>query len=124
MSSALPGSGRAGETPAARPELFARALSLRDELQAADPDWAAGLSEIEILGEEDFRLWSADLAFPLLVRAGSVRAKLQFLDALLPQVERRYEKIDAVDLRFARRIILKPAAAGRTPSVPSAAGLS
>lgn len=93
---------------APRPEQLTRALELANEIHTVGPFWADGLSEIEILGEEDFRLWSADLAFPLLVRAGNVRSKLRYLEMLLPQVERRYDKIAAVDLRFERRIVLKP----------------
>ena len=89
-----------------------RALEIVREIEDVAPSWAAGLSEVEILGPEDFRLWSAALPFPLLVRSGTLAAKMSYLEALLPQVARRYTRVEAVDLRFARRIIVQPSAAG------------
>lgn len=89
------------------------ALRLRDEIAAAAPGWADGLSEIEVLGEKDFRVWSADLPFPVLVRAGTVARKNGYLETLLPEILRRYEGAAAVDLRFKRRIILQPIVRGR-----------
>ncbi len=93
----------------------ARALSVAGELGRVQPDWAAKLSRIEVLGEEDFRLHTAELPFPLLVRRGEVAAKVQPLEGLLPEMLGRYPKIDAVDLRFSRRIVVQPAAVPREP---------
>jgi len=87
-----------------------RALEIASEIEKASPSWAEGLSEIEILGPDDFRVWSAALPFPLLVRSGTLAAKTSYLEALLPQVARRYSRVEAVDLRFARRIIVQPSA--------------
>lgn len=84
------------------------AMSLLSELDQAQPAWSAGLSEIEILGGDDFRLFTAELPFPLLVRAGTLEDKTRRLQALLPQIEDRYSEVKAVDLRFARRIIVQP----------------
>ena len=70
--------------------------------------WATELAEIEVLGERDFRLWSAGLGFPLLVRSGTLARKNAYFEALLPEIDRRYPRIEAVDLRFARRIIVQP----------------
>jgi hypothetical protein len=89
------------------------ALALRQEIDAVAPGWAAALSEIEVLGEQDFRVWSADLPFPLLVRSGTLAGKNGYLEALLPEILRRYGHVAAVDLRFTRRIILQPSARGR-----------
>lgn len=86
-----------------------RALEIAGEIEEASPSWAQGLSEIEILGPDDFRVWSAALPFPLLVRSGTLATKTSYLEALLPQVARRYGRVEAVDLRFARRIIVQPA---------------
>ncbi len=94
-----------------------RALEIVREIEDASPSWAAGLSEIEILGPDDFRLWSAGLPFPLLVRSGTLAAKTSYLEALLPQVARRYARVEAVDLRFARRIIVQPSARRSGPGV-------
>ncbi len=90
-----------------------RALDLVQEIEELAPHWSRNLSEIEILGEEDFRVWTAALPFPLLVRAGTLAHKTGYLDQLLPQILRRYEGLDGVDLRFARRIILQPSVPGR-----------
>ncbi len=90
---------------------YFRALAVAAELRRAQPQWAAGLSEVEILTEEDFRLYTSELPFALLVRAGSVAEGSRRLEALLPEILRRYPRIEAADLRFARRIVLQPAAA-------------
>jgi cell division protein FtsQ len=79
------------------------------ELEAAAPDWGRSLSEIEVLGEGDFRLHLGALDFPLVVRAGTLGARLDALARLLPELERRYGALAFVDLRFDRRIVLQPA---------------
>jgi hypothetical protein len=87
----------------------ARALAVAGELAAAEPDWAAALDEVEVLGEDDFRLRTRVLPFPLLVRSGSVVPKVRLLESLLPELGRRYVALAAVDLRFSRRIVIEPA---------------
>jgi len=88
----------------------ARALDVARELAAARPEWAEKLSEIEVLGDEDFRLYTAALPFPLLVKAGTVAERGRSLAELLPEIVRRYPQVQAVDLRFERRIVIQPAA--------------
>lgn len=88
------------------------ALELHREIEAFAPPWLAGLSEIEILGEKDFRLFSSDLPFALLVRAGGLAAKARRLEELLPGIVARHGPIREVDLRFDRRIIVQPDADG------------
>lgn len=85
------------------------ALAVAAELGRVQPTWAGKLSRIEVLGEEDFRLHTEALPFPLLVTSGQVRPKIQRLVELLPELSRRYPKIEAVDLRFSRRIVVQPA---------------
>lgn len=85
------------------------ALRAAADLGRAQPTWAAKLSRIEVLGEEDFRLHTDALPFPLLVRSGQVKPKIERLVELLPELSRRYVRIEAVDLRFARRIVVQPA---------------
>ncbi|HLF55962.1 MAG TPA: FtsQ-type POTRA domain-containing protein [Thermoanaerobaculia bacterium] len=84
------------------------ALAVADELGRAAPEWALTLSEVEALSEEDFRLYLGALPFPLLVRGGTLGARLPALRALLPELERRYAGLYAVDLRFERRIVFQP----------------
>ncbi len=89
------------------------ALDLMKEIESLRPRWAAGLSEIEILGAKDFRIYMAELPFPLVVRSGSLESKARQLEALLPRIVERYDTLAAIDLRFSRRIILQPSAPGR-----------
>jgi hypothetical protein len=78
------------------------------------PDWSAKLSRIEVLGDEDFRLHTAALPFPVLVTRGQVGPKARRLLEILPELTQRYSRIAAVDLRFSRRIVVQPA-----PPLPS-----
>jgi cell division protein FtsQ len=91
------------------------AVDLLRELEKNQPSWYASLSEIEILSEQDFRLFTSEVPFPLLVRAGTLNDKAHRLEALLPQIVERYQAIAAVDLRFARRIIVQPIGPERAP---------
>lgn len=88
---------------------LAAALRAAAELGRSQPDWAAKLSRIEVLGEEDFRMHTDALPFPLLVTSGQLGPKLQHLVQLLPELARRYPRIESVDLRFLRRIVVQPA---------------
>lgn len=101
----------------------ARALEVERELAVARPEWAEKLSEIEVLGDEDFRLYTAALPFPVLVKAGTLAERGRSLAEFLPEIERRYPQVLAVDLRFERRIVIQPAApppakAGRQGEAP------
>ena len=87
----------------------AGAFDVARELSTIAPDWAATLSEVEVLGEGDFRLYLGALSFPLLVRAGTLRERVKELERLLPRLNQRYSKLSFIDLRFDRRIIFQPA---------------
>ena len=89
----------------------ASALDVAAELGRVRPDWAGALTLVEVLGEEDFRLHTGALRFPLLVTRGQVGPKVRRLEELLPELDRRYPAIAAVDLRFSRRIVVQPATA-------------
>lgn len=89
------------------PELRA-AVALLQEIQDTGAPWAAGLDQVEILSTRDFRVHTKDLPFPLLVRAGTVESRSRRLEQLLPWIA-KLGRLQAVDLRFARRIIVEPA---------------
>jgi cell division septal protein FtsQ len=91
------------------PQAVGKALGVAAELRVAEPDWAATLSSVDVLGEDDYRLVTRTLPFPLLVRRGQVAANVQRLLALLPELGRRYTGLAAVDLRSAERIVIEPA---------------
>jgi hypothetical protein len=97
------------------PEGVAGALRVARELAAVAPDWRQGLSEIVVLGGEDFRLETAELPFSVLVRPGSLERKLEPLRTLLPEIEAHYGGLAAVDLRFFRWIVVQPRAAPADP---------
>lgn len=100
----------------------ARALAVAGELGRVNPTWAAGLTRVEVLSEEDFRLETRALPFPLLVRRGQVVEKVRRLEALLPELGRRYARLDGVDLRFSRRIVVQPAAPSSGVEPPASSG--
>ncbi len=91
------------------------ALAVAADLGRAQPTWAGKLSRIEVLGEEDFRLHTDALPFPLLVRSGQVKPKIERLVELLPELSRRYVRIEAVDLRESRTIVVQPALWSQPP---------
>ena len=84
------------------------AIALYREIEGVQPSWLPGLSEIRVLGDEDFEVFSTDLPFSLLVRAGTVEYKARRFEELQSQIVERYGAPRAVDLRFARRIIVQP----------------
>jgi cell division septal protein FtsQ len=87
------------------------ALGVARELERSAPAWAAALSEVEVLGGDEFRLTTAAVPFPLVVRAGTLELGARRLQALLPEISRRYPRLEGVDLRSERRIVIEPAAA-------------
>lgn len=97
------------------------AVRLADEIEEIHRSWSTGLSEIEILGEQDFRIYT-EMPFPLLVRAGILEDKARRLEEMLPHIAERFGTVAAIDLRFARRIIVQPSVGtgiGRRRSEPA-----
>lgn len=87
----------------------ARALALADEIKRVDAQWYRGLSEVEVLNDEDCRVVTAALPFPVLLRRHNVESGAQRMRSLLPEIRRRYAAVQEVDLRSARRVVLQPA---------------
>lgn len=102
-------------TPSA--ELVA-AMAIAGRLERAAPAWGAALSEVEVLGEDEFRITTAAVPFPMVVRAGTLEESARRLQELLPEISRRYPRVEGVDLRSERRIVIEPAA------VPKQSGTS
>lgn len=97
----------------------AEAFALSRELAAAGQEGLyQSLSEIELLGGGDFRVHAGLYAFPLVVRAGTLRERLAAMRDLLPELERRYGGVAFIDLRTDRRIIFQPAPRERTGEWP------
>ncbi len=90
------------------PEDIRRALAIAAEPSRLRLPWAATLQEVEALGKEDFRLTFEALPYPVLVRSGSLVEKEKHLERVLLEIAARYRHVLALDLRFARRIVLQP----------------
>jgi cell division septal protein FtsQ len=107
----------------AEPAELVAALDVARALERSAPGWAAALSEVEVLGEDEFRLTTAAVPFPLVVRASTLELGARRLQSLLPDISRRYPRVEAVDLRSERRIVIEPAvgpAESGTPTRPPA----
>ncbi len=105
------------------PQAVGRALAVADELRKVSPEWASTLSRVDALGDDDYRLNTRTLPFPLLVRRGQVAAGVARLQALLPELGRRYTSLRAVDLRSTERIVIEPAVDPGTAKPARAAAL-
>lgn len=101
-----------------REHTLARALEAARDLSRVDPGWGSSLIEVELLGEEDFRLRSRELPFPLVVEAGTVERRVRALAARVPELLARVPEPGEVDLRFEHRMIVRPAAAGEPGAGP------
>lgn len=107
------------EAPAAAPDAarsggereqgLRRALDAAQALSRVDPSWGAGLTEVEVLGEEDLLLRTRELPFPLLVEAGTVEARARRFQQAMPEMLARVPRPEWVDLRFSNRMVLRPA---------------
>lgn len=91
-----------------------RALVVATTFDRHAPGGAVGLSEVELLGLDDFRIHSAALPFPVLVSGKEVKTQLEKLEKLLPEINRRFPSVAAVDLRFSRQIVVQPAVEPRS----------
>jgi cell division septal protein FtsQ len=97
-----------------------RALELLRELERCCAAWKRELIALSMLGDGEFRLETAALPFPILVRADDLETKAASLKRLLPQIDRRYERLDRIDLRFPQRLILAPTSAERLAELAAA----
>ncbi|HKI87014.1 MAG TPA: FtsQ-type POTRA domain-containing protein [Thermoanaerobaculia bacterium] len=88
----------------------AAAIKVAHTFEAAVPDWGLQLSQVMALGDDDFRLYTAALPFPLLVASVGLESALRRLHKDLPTILRHFPQPGVVDLRFAQRIVLQPAA--------------
>jgi hypothetical protein len=90
-----------------------RALELVALLDSdARPLWAGRLLGIEIVGEDDYRLAVEGLPFALVVRTETAQERMVLFDQLRRPLGTELEAIEAVDLRFSGRIVLRPTAVG------------
>ena len=86
------------------------ALALVSRWRQHRPQWADGLSEIVRLGADDYRVFTAELPFPVRMSADGAERGLDRLVALLPAISARFPEIAEIDLRFSYQMVAKPAA--------------
>ncbi len=87
-----------------------KALEFLAALERAAPKYKRELVALSLVGSGDVQLETAAVPFPVLLPTRGFERRLAQLDRLLPEIERRYERLEAADLRFSRRILLRPAA--------------
>ena len=93
---------------------IASALEVASRLEQLQPLWALQLSEIEILNERDYRLFTGALSFPILVSLETMDSGILAMREYLPEIARRYRVVTGIDVRFSNQIVIQPAAIGRT----------
>jgi hypothetical protein len=98
--------------PGAEREEVPAGLELAAEVARGAPVWAAGLWRLDALGGPDFRLYTAALPFPVVVRAGTLAARAPWVERALPALAGRVGEIAGLDARFAGRLVVRPATAG------------
>lgn len=114
----VPGEGPADLTllssPVDDPATLSYAIELMDRLRAVAPSWSAGLSELELLNRGDVRLYTEVLPFPVLLSDVGFETGVSNLRRYLPEVVREFPSVDSVDLRFAKQMVIRPAALPRS----------
>jgi cell division protein FtsQ len=86
------------------------ALTLLERWSDLSPNGAADLSQVEALGNGNFRVHASSFPFPVLVTEDRLETGLAKLVGLAPALAERYPEIRQVDLRFSRQIVIQPAA--------------
>ena len=84
------------------------ALDVVAELQRAEPVWGLAVREVEVLGDDEYRVEGPELPYPLLLQAGTVREAAINLRRVLPEIGRRFAGVEVLDLRRPRRLVVRP----------------
>jgi len=99
---------------AEEPAELAYAIELIDRLHEIEPAWSAGLSELEVLNRRDVRLHTEVVPFPVLLTDVGFEAGVLNLRRYLPEIGREFPWVGSVDLRFAKQMVIRPAAQPRS----------
>jgi hypothetical protein len=105
------------------------ALAIEASLeQSTGPDWRLPVLWVEVIGDDDYRVYLGELPFPILVRSRDVAPRIDLLEQLRPAILERAPILAEVDLRFESRVIVRPAIeeiralAAAAPSAPTGDG--
>jgi cell division septal protein FtsQ len=99
------------------------ALHVAEALRQSALGWAGDATEIVLTSDQDYRVTLRGLAFPLVLRPDTPRARIAAFDRLLPALELQEGALRFADLRFTRRIVVQatpPAVESETPTPPGA----
>ena len=88
--------------------LVTAALRVAELLRNEVPDWGTSLEAIEVLEDGSFRLFEAATPFPILVRLDRLGETMRAFSRVAPEIRQRFRAIEEVDLRIARRIVIRP----------------
>ena len=91
-----------------------RALEVAGSFDRFAPGGTVGLSEVELLGLDDFRIHSAELAFPVLVSGPELETQLVKLERCYPRLPVGFQQSKQWILRFSRQIVIQPAVEPRS----------
>ncbi|HEV8631955.1 MAG TPA: FtsQ-type POTRA domain-containing protein [Thermoanaerobaculia bacterium] len=94
------------------------ALDVVAELRRAQPTWGLEVREIEVLGEGEYRVTTAALDYPLLLKRGTVEEAVTNLQLMLPEISRRVPAVALADLRSPRRLVIQPQPGAPKPNKP------
>jgi len=83
------------------------AVAAVEHLATEDSQLFQAVLAVEILTGPDLKLQVAGLPFAVFVRVDRLDPAIANLEQLLPKITRRYDDLDAVDLRFSRQIVMK-----------------
>jgi hypothetical protein len=86
------------------------ALAIETSLEhSTGPDWRLPVLWVEVIGDDDYRVYLGRLPFPILVRSRDVAPRIDLLEQLRPAILERAPILAEVDLRFESRVIVRPA---------------
>jgi len=83
------------------------AVAAVEQLAKGDSPLFQTVLAIEVLTGPDLKLEVAGLPFTLFVRVDRLYPAVAQFEELLPKIIRRYDALEAVDLRFSRQIVMK-----------------
>ena len=75
----------------------------------AEIGWSLPVLWVEVIGDDDYRVYLGTLPFPVLARSRDVASRLVMLEELRPEILERAPILAEVDLRFEDRLIVRPA---------------
>ncbi len=110
---APPRSGSRPRSPPAKSRAcVTRSRSRPRSTASTGPEWRLPVLWVEVIGDDDYRVYLGALPFPILVRSQEVARRIDLLEQLRPAILERAPILAEVDLRFESRVIVRPATRG------------